>query len=144
MDTHKKEEMEKFIGLLIYMGLVPLADTQLFWSKISLYINAFVQKTMSRDCFLLLLQMVHFYDKSKPAVGRDIKIKKLLSMILELYHSVYKSGPDVVIDESMVPFRGRVAFRQYLPGKSHKYGCKLYKLCMPSGYTLERVNALLL
>ena len=58
-------------------------------------------------------------------------------MILEQYHSVYKSGPDVVIDESMVPFRGCVAFRQYIPGKSHKYGCKLYKLCMPSGYTLN-------
>ncbi|KAF2349793.1 PiggyBac transposable element-derived protein, partial [Trinorchestia longiramus] len=103
----------------------------------SLYSNEFVQKTMSRDQFLLLLQMVHFYDKSEPAVGRDIKIRELLNMISEQYNSLYKSGPDVVIDESMMPFRGRVAFRQYIPGKSHKYGSKLYKLCTPSGYTLN-------
>ena len=81
--------------------------------------------------------MVHFYDKIEPAVGRNIEIKKLLSMILEQYRSVYKSGPDVVIDESMVPFRHHVAFRQCIPEKSHKYECKLYKLCTPSGYTLN-------
>lgn len=35
----------------------------------------------------------------------------------------------------MVPFRGRVIFRQYIPEKSNKYGCKLFKLCTPEGYT---------
>jgi len=42
-----------------------------------------------------------------------------------------------VIDESMVPFRGRLSFRQYVPGKAHKYGVKLFKLCDPSGYTYD-------
>jgi hypothetical protein len=41
----------------------------------------------------------------------------------------------VVIDESMVPFRGRLLFKQYIPGKRHKYGVKLYKLCLPGKYT---------
>lgn len=35
----------------------------------------------------------------------------------------------------MVPFRGRLQFKQYLPGKSHKYGVKLFKLCDSAGYT---------
>ena len=77
----KEEEMEKFIGLLIYMGLVSLAYIQLYWFKSSLYSNTFAQKTMYKDSFLFLLQMVHFY-KSEPAVGKDIKIKKMLSIIL--------------------------------------------------------------
>jgi hypothetical protein len=41
----------------------------------------------------------------------------------------------LVIDESMVPFRGRLHFRQYIPNKTHKYGIKLYKLCTTDGYT---------
>ncbi|CAH1973228.1 unnamed protein product [Acanthoscelides obtectus] len=41
----------------------------------------------------------------------------------------------LVIDESMVPFRGRLSFRQYVPNKTHRYGVKLYKLCTSSGYT---------
>lgn len=42
---------------------------------------------------------------------------------------------EVAIDESMVPFRGRIYFRQYIPGKKHKYGIKLFKLCSKGGYT---------
>ncbi|CAH1989337.1 unnamed protein product [Acanthoscelides obtectus] len=35
----------------------------------------------------------------------------------------------------MIPWRGRLKFRQYIPSKSHKYGVKLFKLCSPNGYT---------
>lgn len=41
----------------------------------------------------------------------------------------------MVVDETMVPFRGRLIFRQYNPGKAAKYGIKLYKLCATNGYT---------
>ncbi|XP_045471831.1 piggyBac transposable element-derived protein 4-like [Harmonia axyridis] len=44
---------------------------------------------------------------------------------------------EVVIDESMVPWRGRLVFRQYLPAKSHKYGVKIYKVCTTEGYTYD-------
>ena len=39
-----------------------------------------------------------------------------------------------MIDESVVPWRGRLQFRQYIKNKSHKYGIKLYKLCTPDGF----------
>ena len=35
----------------------------------------------------------------------------------------------------MIPWRGILSFRQYIPGKAHKYGVKLYKLCTVEGYT---------
>ena len=35
----------------------------------------------------------------------------------------------------MIPWRERLSFRQYIPGKAHKYGVKLYKLCTAEGYT---------
>src|ERR1044072_1412740 len=43
-------------------------------------------------------------------------------------------GEAVSIDEAMILWRGRLAFRQYIPGKRHKYGVKLYMLCDKSGY----------
>lgn len=46
-------------------------------------------------------------------------------------------GKEIVIDESMVPWRGRLIFRQYLPAKSDKYNVKLYKVCTPEGYTYD-------
>lgn len=40
----------------------------------------------------------------------------------------YKTpGEFLTIDETMVAFRGRIAFMQYIPGKRHKYGIKLFK-----------------
>ena len=56
-------------------------------------------------------------------------------MLIGNFQQTYTPGPDLVVDETMVPFRGRVKFRQYIPGKSHKYGCKLFKLCTVDGYT---------
>nr|CAI5845623.1 unnamed protein product [Callosobruchus analis] len=44
---------------------------------------------------------------------------------------------NVCIDETMVPFRGRLKFRQYIKGKRHKFGIKLFKLCMSGGYLLH-------
>nr|CAH7757264.1 unnamed protein product [Callosobruchus chinensis] len=35
----------------------------------------------------------------------------------------------------MVPWRGRLLFKQYIPGKKHKYGVKLFKICNPKGFT---------
>lgn len=35
----------------------------------------------------------------------------------------------------MVPFQGRLSFRQYIPNKKNKYGVKLYKLYIDGGTT---------
>nr|CAH7716088.1 unnamed protein product [Callosobruchus chinensis] len=35
----------------------------------------------------------------------------------------------------MLPFRGRLSFLQYIPGKRHKYAVKLFKLYIEGGYT---------
>ncbi len=44
-------------------------------------------------------------------------------------------GSVVTIDETMIPWRGRLLFKQYIPGKAHKYGVKMYKLADINGYT---------
>lgn len=45
-----------------------------------------------------------------------------------------KVGEKIVIDETMVSWRGRLFFRQYIINKRHKYGVKLDKLCADDGY----------
>ena len=58
-------------------------------------------------------------------------------MLRNNFKSVYSPGEKLVVDESLVPFRGRILFRQYIPGKSHKYGIKLYKICTVIGYAWD-------
>nr|CAH7736850.1 unnamed protein product [Callosobruchus chinensis] len=46
---------------------------------------------------------------------------------------IYYPEKEPSIDESMVLWRGRLMFRQYIQGKRHKYGVKLYVLAEPIG-----------
>jgi len=40
------------------------------------------------------------------------------------------------IDESIFPFVGRLSFRQYIKNKRHRYGIKIFKLCIDNFYTV--------
>ena len=40
------------------------------------------------------------------------------------------------IDESMMLWRGKLVFSQYITNKHHKYGIKFYKLCTYDGLVL--------
>ncbi|XP_035012727.2 piggyBac transposable element-derived protein 4-like [Hippoglossus stenolepis] len=42
---------------------------------------------------------------------------------------LYNPGPEVTVDEQLVPFRGRCPFRQYMPSKPAKYGIKSWVAC---------------
>lgn len=50
----------------------------------------------------------------------------------------YNPHQNVSVDEAMVKFRGRLAFRQYMPAKPTKYGIKVWMRSDPeNGYTSE-------
>jgi hypothetical protein len=41
----------------------------------------------------------------------------------------------LAVDKIIVPFKGWVIFKQYIPQKYRRFGMKIYKLCDMSGYT---------
>lgn len=51
---------------------------------------------------------------------------------------VYQPSKQLSLDESMVLWRGRLVFRQYIKNKRNKiYGIKLYMLTEPNGLVLN-------
>jgi hypothetical protein len=91
---------------------------------------------MERDHFIKILGLIHFSDNLESnSEDRLSKVRNALNLLVNSFRSTLRPGKEVVIDESMVPWRGRLFFRQYIPGKSHKYGIKLYKCCLTGGYT---------
>ncbi|VEN43200.1 unnamed protein product [Callosobruchus maculatus] len=134
-DTNKSE-ICKFLAIAIIMGLSHVPSISLYWSKDPAFHNKFISTHMSRDRFLLILKFLHFTNNETANVTNKLyKIEPLLSKLIENFAKPLSPGRDLVVDESMVPYRGRLHFRQYIPNKSHKYGVKLYKLCTPNGYT---------
>ena len=130
------EEMKNFLGLVIAMGLNHKPSIKNYWSKDPLYAQNFFPRVMSRDRFLLLLRFIHFNNNDTQNISDKLyKIRPLITYFAERFKSVYNPGEILVIDESLMPFRGRLGFRQYIPNKKNKYGIKLYKLCSPNSYT---------
>ena len=131
-----KAEIKKFLAIVLCMGIVKQPTIYSYWSKDSFYKNNFVPEIMSRNRFQLLLRFVHFADNQGEALDdRLSKVRKLLEILEKNFTKCRRPGETIAIDETMVPWRGRMIFRQYNPGKAHKHGVKIYKLCDPEGYT---------
>ena len=130
-------EMLKFLGILIKMGLVQMPKLEHYWSNSQLHGSEIIRSAMARDRFELLLEFWHFPDNNKYHSNQDrrFRLKPLLDLLKASFRSVYIPGAVVTIDETMIPWRGRLLFKQYVPGKAHKYGVKMYKLAATNGYT---------
>lgn len=131
-------EMLKFLGVIFLTGIIVFPTLECYWKKDDIYYHPLLHKiNMSYNRFRLILRCWHFCDNNAPREENDrlYKISPLIDLIIGNSRTIYTPGQIIVVDESMVHFRGRLLFRQYIPSKTHKYGIKIYKLCSAEGYT---------
>lgn len=134
-DTNQ-DEIKRFFGLILFMGIVRLPKLADYWSTDLLISQSFPRTVMSRNRFEILLRMIHFSNNDNQRYGdRLFKIRELIDTLNFNFETYYYPGENLCIDESLVPFRGRIIFRQYIKLKRHKYGIKVFKLCSNPGYT---------
>ncbi|GBP66764.1 PiggyBac transposable element-derived protein 4 [Eumeta japonica] len=130
-------EMRKFVGLLLYMGLTKLPTIAHYWKLDPLYNLPLFRQIMSRNRFQILLRYLHFSENDDSSTSRLHKIQPILDRFNNIMADLYYPEADLSIDESMVLWRGRLVFRQYIKNKKHKYGVKLYELCESSGIVMK-------
>jgi hypothetical protein len=108
------------------------------WSKDPLLHTPIFGKTMPRDRFLVILSMLHFADEKQVQGDHLYKVHEVLAKIKQTFVAQFSPFQDLVTDESMVLFKGRLMFKQYIKTKRHKFGIKLYMLCdCEKGYVLD-------
>ena len=98
---------------------------------------------MLRTRFLQILCHLHFVDNSL-APGPDssnfnklYKIQPLLDLIIPRSRAVYKPERQLAVDETLIKFKGKVQFRQFIPIKPGRFGIKAFTLAeSTSGYVL--------
>lgn len=137
------EEIKAFVALQIAMGLCNKPAISDYWSTYWLTSVDF-GKIITRNRFELLQTFLHFNNtanqvpKGQEGYNPLFKIQPLLDICNPLYEKVYQPKKCLSIDESMIKFKGRVFFRQYLPKKPTKWGIKAFLLCeSDSGYCLK-------
>ena len=136
------DEMYAFIGLALLMGLVYKPRLSMYWSGDQVFSTPVFGQVMSRDRFLLILRFLHVNDNdlldvSDPDRDRLHKIRPFLDLLKDNCASVYSPGRDLCIDESLVLFKGRLAFKQFIRTKRARFGIKLFELCTSNGIMLD-------
>jgi len=129
-----KKEVETFIGVCQYMSLIKMSSCKNYWS------NRFrVEKiagVMTSKAFLTMKRYLHFCDNGVANDDRLLKIRALIEMIKQQFKKV-PLEENLIIDELMVPFKGRSSLKQYLPKKLHKWGYKIFVLSGNSGFAYD-------
>ena len=64
------------------------------------------------------------------------KLRMIMDHLKKVMLEVITPEKNLSVDESMMLWRGRLVFRQYIKNKCHKYGIKFYELCTYDGLVL--------
>ena len=139
-----KDEMKAWISLYLDMGLVTKPNLSSYWSTDPALSSPFFPSIMSRDRFLQILRYLHFADNTQAprADSADFnklyKLQPFLDLIIPMFQQVYKPNRQLAIDETLIKFKGKVHFRQFIPIKPGRFGIKAFSLAESgSGYLLN-------
>ncbi|GFY75870.1 piggyBac transposable element-derived protein 4 [Trichonephila inaurata madagascariensis] len=105
-------ELRVFFATLILQGIITKPTLRMFWSK---------RKNENTDSS-------HPQPKLK-------KIWTVLNYLQKKFSEVYTPEQDICIDESLLLYKERLSWTQYLPLKRARFGIKMFMLCEShSGY----------
>jgi hypothetical protein len=138
------EEMKTFLRLIILMGIAYKPRVHMYWSTDELLSTPIFGQVIPRDRFQILLRFFHFadnedpnYDARDPNWDRLHKVRPVIDMVRARFTQVYSPGKNLSVDESLVLYKRRLAFRQFILTKWSRFGIKLYELCTSGGISLD-------
>ena len=121
------EEMKAYVGMSILMGIVVLPRIQMYWSKEWDLLVQPLANVMSKTRFEQISRFLHVCNTTEQVrygqPGHDplFKIRKLLDLVTPNLQSVYNPHEEISVDEAMIPFKGRLGFKQYMKAKPTKW-----------------------
>ncbi|KAK2701300.1 hypothetical protein QYM36_020037 [Artemia franciscana] len=137
-----KQEIYSYLSITLLLGIISLPSYKLYWEK-ELNYNL-VSEKMSRDSFTLIRGYLHFDDNSKckpktdPGHDRLFKVRPIVDLLQE---NLMRTEPEErnIIDEQIIPFKGRSVMWLHLQNKPHKWGLKVFTQARSSGsmYNIE-------
>lgn len=123
-------ELKKMLGLLLLMGRVRKDTRDEYWSTEKTIQTPIFAEVMSRDRFRQIWYAWHFSNNDdRDDRDRLKKIRPIISYFLPKFQEVYKPERELSLDESIMPWRGRLSFKVYNASKITKYGLLIRMVC---------------
>lgn len=131
-------ELYCFIAVSYLMAQVKKLKIVDYWSTDALLVTPIFGQVFSRDRFLSILWALHFSEESQNENDKLHKIRLVVDHLKKVYQNTFYPFENLCIDESLMLFKGRLSFKQYIPSKRHRFGIKLFVLCdCETGYILD-------
>ena len=138
------DEIRAYLGLRVAMAMCSKPSINDYWSESWLTSTPSFGKVMSKTRFKLLNSFLHFndntlrLDRNDPGYDPLFKLRPVLHEVLPAWKDSYTPGKNVAIDESMISYRGRIYFRQYIKSKHHRFGVKAFVMsCATTNFTYK-------
>ena len=145
----KRYEIEPLIAILLTMGVLGFPTLRLGSLKYNVpqhKINNYTitmfrsywstkwpfSNIMSGRRFELLMSYLHLNDtsqmpdRSDPNHDKLYRIRPFLDRIVSAFSEAYTPSRDIAVDESIIGFKGRLSWIQYMPKKPTKWGIKTW------------------
>ena len=138
-----RHEIKVFLAIVMLQSIVHKPTYQLYWSKHPLLHTPIFGKLMSFRRFSNIKKYLHFsnneeYDEATHSCPKLNKIWPMYKKIVDKCKNMYTPEKDVTIDESLMLYKGRVGWVQYIPLKRARFGIKYFMLCeSKSGYVWD-------
>ncbi|XP_072283545.1 WD repeat-containing protein 25 isoform X1 [Pyxicephalus adspersus] len=135
-----KEDIWLFLGLVILQGVVGKPLQKWYWSTNKLLATPFFGTVMPENRFSLIVKFLHFtnneeFDEATHPAPQLKKIWEVFQMIVKNFQQTYVPERDITIDESLMAYKGRLSWVQYVASKRAQFGVRFYMLCESStGY----------
>ena len=123
-------EMKTYIGIILWMSVHKCSQISDHWSTDLLYESNF-HKFMSYNKFINIHKFFHTANNDDISNLDDsiYKIRQILVHFTMLWRTYYEIKSHLAIDEAMIKFDGRLAFKQYMKQKPTKWGIKAFLMC---------------
>ncbi|XP_066596608.1 piggyBac transposable element-derived protein 4-like [Prorops nasuta] len=127
----EEDEFWAFIGVIINMGMIPLANMQEYWSVKENSHIPFFSTIFTRKRIMQIFWMLHL--KTPDPAKNDIRTRiqrasNFLEPINSRFSDYFIPGENICVDESVVKFKGKISFITYNPNKPTKWGIRVYVL----------------
>ena len=126
-------EIQAYLGIIGAMSVCNLPNYKLYWQSEWPFTLPAFKGIFIRSRFEKLNQYFHLHDARnnppKGAPGHDMlcHVRPLLDRVSTACLMEYNPSKENSIDEAMIPFKGRLSVKQYLPAKPTKFGIKVWE-----------------
>lgn len=123
-----EQDLLKLIAVRMLMGVTRLPEMKQYWSRDPLLQYPIITRIMKQDRYFEILKYLHFSDNTQPNGDKLQKMGKIWDLCMQNFQNTLRAHKNISIDESLMLYKGRLSFKQYIPSKRSRFGVKIFSI----------------